>query len=195
VRDDLTSAHSNNEEPTHMARKGNNPDKMDAETDAGTKDVETKRRYQSPQTPPQAPRSRTQESRDQGKRDDTGSFDGEGHDEGEAGQRRQQTDHGTWQEHSRSQEQNRDQAHEQSRQGGRADQGERQAQQQKRQDGEEWQGKSDGQADGKWANRGADFDLQKASRDELNAIAMELNIDDYETMNREELVSEIRERS
>jgi hypothetical protein len=43
--------------------------------------------------------------------------------------------------------------------------------------------------------RGSDFDLQKASRDELNAIAVELGIEDYETMNREELVMEIRERS
>jgi hypothetical protein len=71
-------------------------------------------------------------------------------------------------------------------------QGARVGGQEERQD---WQDDVDGEISGRFAGRGSDFDLQKASRDELNAIAQELDIEDYETMNREELVMEIRERS
>jgi hypothetical protein len=135
-----------------MARKGNNPDKADTE-----KETASKRRYQSPQTPPQAPRSspRTQQGR--------------------GSEERQRDD------------QDLDMDRERGAQGARV------GGEESRQD---WQDDIDEDGiTGGYAARGSDFDLQKASRDELNAIAQELDIEDYETMNREELVMEIRERS
>lgn len=150
-----------------MARKGNNPDnpgKQHTEQETGTK-----RRYQSPQTPPQAPRSREQQDRGQ--------------------------DHETMErdrgERGRAQSHDFDQ---QSDQRGQEQQSRRGSQQDWQDDAETGRSSGRGQTDG-YAGRGSDFDLQKASRDELNAIARELNIDDFETMNREELVIEIRERS
>jgi hypothetical protein len=156
-----------------MARKGNNPDKMATEKETGSK-----RRYQSPQTPPQAPRSspKTQQgrgqTREQGGQDDQ-DFDTERLGEGQPAGR------GTSQEYGQGQRQGRGLTEE-------AD-GAQVA---------DWQDEmdEDGAMDG-MAARGADFDLQKASRDELNAIARELDIEDFDTMNREELVMEIRERS
>jgi hypothetical protein len=156
-----------------MARKGNNPDKMATEKETGSK-----RRYQSPQTPPQAPRSspKTQQgrgqTREQGGQDDQ-DFDTEGLGESQPAGR------GTSQEYGQGQRQGRGLTEE-------AD-GAQVA---------DWQDEmdEDGAMDG-MAARGADFDLQKASRDELNAIARELDIEDFDTMNREELVMEIRERS
>jgi hypothetical protein len=163
-----------------MARKGNNPDKMDTEKETGSK-----RRYQSPQTPPQAPRSspRTQQGRGQEERqqDDQG-LDIEDFGEGQAAGR------GTSQEYGQGENQGRGLTdREQGAQGARVG-GE--------ESGQDWQDDmgEDGITGG-YAARGSDFDLQKASRDELNAIAQELDIEDYETMNREELVMEIRERS
>ena len=140
-----------------MARKGNTPDK-ETEQETGSK-----RRYQSPQTPPQAPRSRTQGERGRQQDGRAAEFDGEARGDsgrGQATQGRQQ----------------------QSRQGSQPD----------------WQDDAENEesfGSGSLASRGSDFDLQKASRDELNAIAQELNIDEYDTMTREELVIEIRERS
>ncbi len=162
-----------------MARKDNNPDKMDTEKETGTK-----RRYQSPQTPPQAPRSRTQ-GREQGRGQDGQSEEYvqiEGQEQGEG--------RGTSQEYGQSQDMGRGM----SQQSGQ----EQETQQGRQGQREGWQ--EDGESGrtfgaGSFANRGADFDLQKASRDELNAIAQELNIDEYDTMTREELVIEIRERS
>jgi hypothetical protein len=161
-----------------MARKGNKPDKMDTE-----KETESKRRYQSPQTPPQAPRSsagthqgRGREARPQDEQDaDTEEFDTESFGEGRAAGR------GTSQEYGQDQQQGRGLTRD-DEQGGAGRQ-------------QEWQSDMDESESGRAAGRGSDFDLQKASRDELNAIARELEIEDYETMNREELVMEIRERS
>ena len=150
-----------------MARKGNNSDKLDG----GVKDTETKRRYQSPQTPPQAPRSRTQQDREQ--RSQGMEEDGENGQMANRGGQQQGTE-GT--------------------------QGQEDVQSQQGWDGEGNEdganGRPFGQADGMGnAQRGSDFDLQGASRDELNAIARELNIAEFDSMNREELVTEIRERS
>jgi hypothetical protein len=156
-----------------MARKGNNPDKMGTEKETGSK-----RRYQSPQTPPQAPRSSpgTQQgrgqTREQGSQEDQ-DFDTEDLGEGQPAGR------GTSQEYGQGQRQGRGLTEEA--------------------DGAQvgdWQDELDDEEGmGGLAGRVADFDLQKASRDELNAIARELDIEDFETMNREELVMEIRERS
>ena len=132
-----------------MARKDNTPDKMDTEKETGTK-----RRYQSPQTPPEAPRSR---------------------------QGREQASQPDGQDRELGREQDR-----------RGDQQDRRGDQQDRQD--DTRSEQAFGADSP-ANAGTDFDLQKASRDELDAIAQELNIDEYDTMTREELVIEIRERS
>jgi len=160
-----------------MARKGNNPDKVDTDQETGSK-----RRYQSPQTPPQAPRSRTQQGREQGRKPDglTEQVD-----------REDREDLGHEHQHGRGMSQ-AEVEREEGIQG-------RQGQQQNRQPGQQdWQDDAEDDRSfdvGTVANRGADFDLQKASRDELNAIAQELNIDEYDTMTREELVIEIRERS
>lgn len=163
-----------------MARKGNKPEKTDTEQETGSK-----RRYQSPQTPPQAPRSsagthqgRGREARPQDEQDsDTETFDTESFGErGAAGR-------GTSQEYGQDTNQGRGLT-EDSEQG--SDAGRQQ----------DWQDDMDeNEISGRFAGRGSDFDLQKASRDELNAIAQELEIEDYDTMNREELVMEIRERS
>jgi hypothetical protein len=131
-----------------MARKENNPDKMQTDQETGSK-----RRYQSPKTPPQAPGSRMPQGREQGRQAGQGS-DSEGYDRESQPQGRHSGQR-DWQD-----------------------------------DAEQSSGRGDGVA-----GRGSDFDLQKASRDELNAIARDLNIEDFETMNREELVTEIRERS
>jgi len=167
-----------------MARKGNNPEKMDTEKEAGSK-----RRYQSPQTPPQAPRSSrgTQQGREQGQREER-QQDGQDFDTADFGEG-QATGRGTSQEYGQGERQGRGltEDREQGAQGARI------GGEENRQD---WQDDIDEDGiSGGYAARGADFDLQKASRDELNAIAQELDIEDYETMNREELVMEIRERS
>jgi hypothetical protein len=168
-----------------MARKGNNPGKMDTEKETGSK-----RRYQSPQTPPQAPRSspRTQQGREQGRgqeerQQDDQDFDTEDFGEGQATGRGTSQEYGQGQRQGRGLTEDREQGAQGARVGG----------QESRQD---WQDDIDEDGiTGGYAARGSDFDLQKASRDELNAIAQELDIEDYETMNREELVMEIRERS
>ena len=159
-----------------MARKGKDPGKMDTE-----KETESKRRYQSPRTPPQAPRSSpgTQQGRgDQA--DSMEDFDTE--DLGEE----QPTGRGTSQEYGQGQRQGRGLSEDaEGATGLREDEG-------------SWNelDEEDGlAAAGRFSALGSDFDLQKASRDELNAIARELDIEDFETMNREELVMEIRERS
>jgi hypothetical protein len=159
-----------------MARKGNKPDKTDTEQETGSK-----RRYQSPQTPPQAPRSsagthqgRGRQARPQDEGDfDTEEFDTETFGEGQAAGR------GTSQEYGQDTQQGR----------GLTDEDEQGAFVDRESDD------MDDEEITAHAGRGSDFDLQKASRDELNAIAQELEIDDYETMNREELVMEIRDRS
>jgi len=164
-----------------MARKGNNPERMDTEKETGSK-----RRYQSPQTPPQAPRSspRTQQGREQEERQRDGQdLDTEDFGDGQAAGR------GTSQEYGRGERQGRGLTEDRKQDG----QGARVGGQEGRQD---WPDDIDEDGiTGGYAARGSDFDLQKASRDELNAIAQELDIEDYETMNREELVMEIRERS
>ncbi|MGE0158109.1 MAG: Rho termination factor N-terminal domain-containing protein [Gemmatimonadales bacterium] len=162
-----------------MARKGNNPDKMDAD-----KDTASKRRYQSPQTPPQPPRASSRRGGAQeadrlaedGQDIETQDLDTEDLDEDRIAGR------GTSQEYGEGRRQGRGLVED--------------SEQDTRGRGQDWQdeGDEDGIA-GRYAGRGGDFDLQKASRDELNAIAVELDIEDYETMNREELVMEIRERS
>jgi hypothetical protein len=165
-----------------MARKGNNPDKMDTEKETGSK-----RRYQSPQTPPQAPRSspRTQQGRGQEERQRDGQdFDTEDFGEGQAAGRGTSQEYGQDERQGRGLTEDREQGAQGARVGGDEE------------SGQDWQDDMDEDGiTGGYAARGSDFDLQKASRDELNAIAMELDIEDYETMNREELVVEIRERS
>ena len=167
-----------------MARKGNKPEK----TDTDEKETGSKRRYQSPQTPPQAPRSSagTQQGRGQARPQEeqdseAEQLDTESYGAGQAEGR------GTSQEYGQGSRQGR----------GLTDEDEQGAQTGRRQD---WQDDMDEEevsegVSGRFAGRGSDFDLQKASRDELNAIAQELDIEDYESMNREELVMEIKERS
>ena len=159
-----------------MARKGNNPEKMDTDQETGSK-----RRYRSPQTPPQAPGSqqRSQQTRDRERQQDGQVRDAEEYGDGRTSGR------GTSQEYGQGQRQ------------GRGLTEDAEGAQQRRQ-GQDWQEDIDiDDMDGmsRFAGAGSDFDLQKASRDELNAIARELEIEDFETMNREELVMEIRERS
>jgi hypothetical protein len=182
LRDDLNST-TTPQESINMARKGNNPDKMDTEKETGSK-----RRYQSPQTPPQAPRSspRTQQRPEQGRgqeerKQDDQDLDTEAFGEGQSAGR------GTSQEYGQDELQGRGLVdREQGAQGAHVGQ----------EGGQDWQDDMDEEGiTGGYAARGSDFDLQKASRDELNAIAQELDIEEYETMNREELVMEIRERS
>ena len=64
-------------------------------------------------------------------------------------------------------------------------------QHQRRREGEpDWQPGADSPTD-----TGSEVDLQTASREELEALAFELDIDAFGSMDREELVSEIEERS
>jgi hypothetical protein len=168
---------TNNERDQQMARKGKDPGKMDTE-----KDTESKRRYQSPRTPPQAPRSSsgTQQGRGGEMPDTIEDLDAEDLGEGRL------TGRGTSQEYGQGQRQGRGLSEEAEGAGGLR-QGEGSWNELDEEDGLA--------AAGRFSALGSDFDLQKASRDELNAIARELDIEDFETMNREELVMEIRERS
>lgn len=164
-----------------MARKGKDPEnQMDTEKETGSK-----RRYQSPRTPPQAPRSSsgTQQGRGEspgtiGREEEDQDFDTEDLGEG------QPTGRGTSQEYGQGQRQGRGLTEDAEGATGL------------RQGEGSWNDlDEDEDGMGRISAIGPDFDLQKASRDELNAIARELDIEDFETMNREELVMEIRERS